>query len=305
MTSPTAMPHRCRPLERFLEARRALRHARAALADRRPPASCVISTSRSGSLCMRGPSPCFQSSGRVRAGSPAATRRFGGERASAATSRNIPSVDQRLAVALGGRGDIAIVVFRVVLHAPEGAAADSRMTRPAGRNRCVASICGARRAARRSRRDGSRAPRTRSACRRTARCSRPASVSRMRRAKPNSRPRGLARTSPPAAVTATCRPQQLPKNGTPAANTALRELDLARHRRAAVVDVERRAGHGDAVVVAEARRPAEASGRRPPRRRVDLQRRVDAPQHAARSRCPSHSRARRSAVRESRRRCRR
>jgi hypothetical protein len=37
----------------------------------------------------------------------------------------------------------------------------------------------------------------------------------------------------------------------------LGELDLARHRRAAVVDVERRSGHRDAVVAARGRRPAE------------------------------------------------
>src|ERR1017187_2269011 len=60
----------------------------------------------------------------------------------------------------------------------------------------------------------------------------------------------------------------------------LGEFDLAPHRCAAVVDVERRSGHRDAVVV------LEADARRKPRlavrggHDVDLQRRVDTAQHA-------------------------
>src|ERR1700716_2615080 len=100
----------------------------------------------------------------------------------------------------------------------------------------------------------------------------------MRRANPNSRPRGLARTSPPAAVTATCRPQQLPKKRHAGGKDGLGKVDLARHGSAAVVDVECRSGHGDAVVALETDSRRE-SGAVPGGHDVDAERRVDAVQN--------------------------
>jgi len=54
-----------------------------------------------------------------RMGSPARVRSSPANAASAVASRNIPSLTSRLAVALGRRGNVHIVVFRVVvLHTP-------------------------------------------------------------------------------------------------------------------------------------------------------------------------------------------
>ena len=82
-------------------------------------------------------------------------------------------------------------------------------------------------------------------------CLRPASVSLMPRPKPISRPFGFLRTLPPAAAVITCRPQQEPNIGVPVASAARTRSICRITSGAAVVDVQRGAGDGDAVIAFE------------------------------------------------------
>ena len=75
---------------------------------------------------------------------------------------------------------------------------------------------------------------------------------------PISRPRGLARTTPPAATTAICAAQQLPKLGTLNSIGGLGELDLRADPGIVLIDGEAAAGPGDAVILLQRRALGQA-----------------------------------------------
>ena len=218
--------------------------------------TCRSSQLRSSASLMRGigdrPRP-------RRSATPAARRRdchcsamrSAASASSSAWSFTSPSRISTLGVAPRHGRDLGAAVFRVVLHAPEGRAFLSLISAACSpMSLCASGVESAGSAldgvdvhgaglehfglALEHRRDRG-----------------PGCVSVMRRAKPNSRPRGLRTTLPPAAVTPTCSPQQLPKHGTPAANTALARSICRSTDGLARIDIERRAGDHRAVVILE------------------------------------------------------
>ena len=92
-----------------------------------------ISRRRSASMRIAGPRPCFHSKRRI-GGVRLQGCRSATNAASAERVAEHPFADQRLAVALGGRCNIEVVVLRVVLHAPERAAFVGECRAPAPRS---------------------------------------------------------------------------------------------------------------------------------------------------------------------------
>ena len=78
---------------------------------------------------------------------------------------------------------------------------------------------------------------------------RPTSVMVIARAIGSSRPRGLRRTDPPRAITASCKPQQLPQTGTPAVKAARAKSICRLTQASGVVDMQRRTGDHHTVEV--------------------------------------------------------